>query len=88
MTATASVHAVGLAALDQAYDLLIGIGRRALAEREVQTERTVATDTDGDCRPLVGIAPTQHEDRATRPRNLGAAFEEDATRDVVTTRDN
>jgi len=44
-------HPEALAALDAAYDLLVAVGRRALAEQ--------ATDTDGSARPLGAGAETQ-----------------------------
>jgi hypothetical protein len=47
------------------------------------------SDTADHRRPLeAGAQLQQHEDRTTRPRNLGAAFEEDDRRERVTTTDN
>jgi hypothetical protein len=83
-------HAGALAALDAAYELLLGIGRRALTERQAQITDPPAetSDTADHRRPLGAGAQLQtHEDRTTRPRNLGAALEEDDRRERVASTD-
>jgi hypothetical protein len=72
------------AALDEAYDLLISIGRRALTNGHEQREAATAVDTAAPSRPLVGAMPTQHEAGVSR-RKDAAGFEEDDRRGLTST---
>ena len=81
MSAPASDHQAARTALDEAYDLLMTIGRRVLAER------AAPTDTAAPARPLgAGARPTTHDDRVSRPRD-NAVVEEDDRHEHVTSTD-
>jgi hypothetical protein len=81
MSSPASLHHEHREALAQ-------LGRALAAVLASAAERASTNDTADYRRPLgAGDQPVQHEDRTTRPRNLGAAFEEDDRSDRVTSTD-
>ena len=67
---------------------LLTTEQRDVFIRALSRIAAAACDTAGPGRPLgAGARPTMHEDRTARPRNQGAAFEEDDRRERVTTTD-
>jgi hypothetical protein len=81
----ASTHAARQLAWRRTWDRLLA----SAAERQAITlTPTLTSDSADDRRPLgADVRPSMHEDRTTRPRNLGAAFEEDSRRVPTSTTD-